>query len=411
MQPTSLIAALALAATLAATPALAQQPVQASQLLGKPVAGSDGRDVGALHDLIIDTREGRIAYAVVIVGMKLVAVPLASGAGKDRLVVNGSLQSLRKEPGFSETTYPDFNANEPEGDAKVRFRPLRSMVDADLKDSTGKDVGDVKDFLVTLEDAKVANVVVEFDRTWYDKEGWVALPRQSILHRGEDVIANFEPDHMRPASEAARAQARAEAERKAAEAAARSLDHDVRASGVIGRRVVDAQGAEIGRIEDLLVELGAGRLAYAVVATQGGQRVLPLPAQGATGAGDAIAIDRQQLVALPAPDNRFVQASRLLRTDLRDHEGEDVGDVRELVVNLGTGRMRYAVAQFVPTWVAPGKVAAIPMRDVREDGGKLVMRSGLHQLQGALIFDDKAWPPLDHPQYRAYMDQYLKNTK
>jgi len=405
----SLIAALAFASLLA-LPAQAQQPVQASQLLGKPVAGADGKDVGALHDLIIDTRDGRISHAVVIVGMKLVAVPLAAGASKDRLAVASTLQALRKEPGFSETTYPDFNAAEPEGDAKVRYRPLRQMLDADLKDQGGKDVGDVKDFLVTLEDAKVANIVVEFDRTWYDKEGWVALPRQSILHKGDDVIANFVPDNMRPASEVARAKLREEEMRKAAEAAARSLDHEVRATEVLGWKVRDAQGTEIGRIEDLLVDLGSGRLAFAVVAAPGSQRVLPLPAAGASRAADGIVIDRQQLVALPAADNRHRRASQLLKTDLRDHQDEHVGDVRDLIVNLGTARMRYAIAQFVPTWVAPGKLVAIPMREVREAGGRPAMRSGLHQLQGALIFDAQTWPALDHPQYRAYMDQYLQKT-
>ena len=42
--------------------------------------------------------------------------------------------------------------------------------------------------------------------------------------------------------------------------------------------------------------------------------------------------------------------------------------------------------------------------------GRLAMRSGLYQLQGALIFDAQTWPALDHPQYRAYMDQYLQKT-
>lgn len=411
MHAFSRIAALAVALGLLATPALAQQPVQASQLLGKPVAGGDGKDVGALHDLIIDTKEGRIAYAVVIVGMKLVAVPVAAGAGGDRIAVGSTLQALRGEPGFSETTYPDFNAGEPDGEGKVRYRALRRMLDTDLKSLDGKDVGDVKDLLVTLEDAAVRNVVVEFDRTWYDKEGWVALPPQSVLHRGDEVVANFVPDHVRTAAEARAAREKAEAERKAAEAAARNLDHDVRASRVIGRKVVDAQGAGIGKIEDLLVELATGRLTHAVVATQGGSRALPLPAPGAFRHGEAIAIDPRKLVAPPAADGRLRRASRLLDTELEDHAGEDVGDVRELIVNLGTGRLRYAVAQFIPAWVAAGKVVALPLREVREDGGKPVMRSGLHQLQGALIFDDKAWPDLDHPQYRAYMDQYLANTK
>lgn len=408
MNPSVLIAALLVATGLYAQSASAQQPVQASQLLGKPVAGTDGRDVGALHDLIIDTKEGRIAYAVVIVGMKLVAVPLAAGASKDKLVVDGTQKALRKEPGFSETTYPDFNAAEPEGDAKVRYRALRTMVDGDLKDAAGKDVGDVKDFMVVIEDARVANIVVEFDRAWYDKEGWVALPRESILHRGNDVIANFEPDNMRPASEVAREKARQEALRKAAEAAARSLDREERASVLIGKPVADLQGASLGKIADLVVDPASHRVTQVVIAGPAGTKALPLPAPNAYRSAEGLVVNAEQLAAAPAGGHR---ASRLMGTDLRDHQNEDVGDVQDLIVNLGTGKLRYAIARFVPTWVAAGKVAAIPIRDVRDDGGKPVMRSGLHQLQGALIFDDKEWPPLDHPQYRAYMDQYLQNTK
>lgn len=427
--------ALLLAAAVAA-PDGAAAPARASQLLGKVAQDARGKDVGELRDLVIDTSDGRIAQAVLSVGAyvgggteKLVAIPLPSPQLRldgERLVVTAARAELAAMAGFTSAEWPDPNLDQPAG--TLRYRRASAMIDAPLKDRAGKVAGVVKDLMVSLDEARLDNVVVEFDPAWHEKRGWIALPRTSVAYGGQDLVANFDPDDMRTPAEAEAARQRAEQARAQAAAAAASVDRDERASRVIGRKVVDAQGAALGEVRDLVADTRNGRLTHLVVALDAARlAALPLPLPDATRQGDQLVVDRAQLAALPtfAPDRwpdwnaqqkgqPVRRVTALLDTRLADAEGDAVGVLRDIVVNLGGARVRYAVAEFDPTWVQPGKLAAVPLRGVApgaRDPDDLRMRVGLHQLQGAMIFDQGGWPDLNNPAFRAAMDRYLAATR
>ena len=91
--------------------------LSASTLTVDPVKNHQGEDLGNLKDLMIDTTEGKIAYAVLgfggVLGMgeKLFAVPweaLTIDADNKQLLLNASKDHLKDAPGFDKDRWPTF---------------------------------------------------------------------------------------------------------------------------------------------------------------------------------------------------------------------------------------------------------------------------------------------------------------
>jgi len=276
-----------------------------------------------------------------------------------------------------------------------RYKRGRDMAGGELRDKQGVKIATVRDMVVNLVDGSVAAVVVEFDPKAWDKPGWVALPRTAVEPRGRDFVATFNLDDMRPATQAAAEQRRFELAR----AAAQTVDRDERASQLLGRKVVDSKFAPVGEISDLAIDTAAGRVPYLVVKTGAGNSALALPLKDLTRKDNTLVLPAgAQLGSAPGAGKR---ANELIGKVLVDPRGKEVGKLRDIVVNLATGKVHYAVAEFDPSWVAAGNVATIRMP--RDD-----MKVELNALMGAMIFPGGgAWPDINNPQYLSNIDQYL----
>lgn len=376
---------LALAAALLSPAVLAQPaPLRFLELVERPVVDASGAKVADMYDVVVDTTEARVAYLVVTVGMRVVPVSLPSEIAiqGDKVVL--ALPRARLEA----KTALDMAALGP------NYKRGKDVVGGDLKDEKGTDVGDVKDFMVN-PDGTIANVVVEFDaKSGVDKKGWIALPRASVRPEGRDFVATFNLDVMRPASEAAAENRRIEA----ANAAALSVDRDERTSLLVARRLVDAQDKPLAEITDFVID--GDRLTHLIVRVVpgGSQAALALPVAGMTRKGETLVLPAgAQLGAVPGSGRR---ASDMLAKKLVDYRGKEVGRLRELVVNLAQGKSRYAIAEFDPSWVAAGNIVTV--RVPKDD-----MKVELNALMGAMIFDQKAWPDINHPQFISNINAYL----
>lgn len=426
-----LAATLVLAIPTAAAQGAAPPAGRAAQLIGAAVHDPKGSFVGEVRDLVVDLRENRVTHVVMSVGTflgvgdRLVAYPLPSPELKleaTRAVLDTTREKLKAMQGFRSTEWPDFNAGAADAaGAPPRYARASVLLDRDVLDRQGGDVGDVEDLLLHL-DGRVANAVVKFIPSWYSPGSLVALPITSLDWKGTDFVAKFEASHIQPADAArkrAEDAARAEAAAKAAaKAAATTLDRGMRASRIIGMQMVDRAGNALGKIEDLLVDPRQRRATHAVVSVEGAgakQVALALPPKDATLDKDRIvlAIDRQALLAMPAyapgqSSATAVPASRILKAEIDDPSGKDVGHVRDVVVNMGEGRVNYAVAEFTPDWVQEGKLVALPLRELRRsEGENLAMQFQLNELQRTYFFDKGKWPDLNDRSLLATMEQYV----
>jgi sporulation protein YlmC with PRC-barrel domain len=96
-----------------------------SDLIGMKVWNSKGEDLGKIDDLVVDGPTGKIRYAALShggflgMGDKLFAVPwdqfkLSRDVAKNRtdLVLNVSLATLEKAPGFNKDNWPTMGVND-----------------------------------------------------------------------------------------------------------------------------------------------------------------------------------------------------------------------------------------------------------------------------------------------------------
>ena len=91
--------------------------MSATTLIGDGIRNPQGDTLGELKEIMLDTVNGKIAYAVVsyggILGMgdKLFAVPWSSLAidhENHKLVLNVSKDRLKDAPGFDKDRWPNF---------------------------------------------------------------------------------------------------------------------------------------------------------------------------------------------------------------------------------------------------------------------------------------------------------------
>ena len=97
--------------------------VSASKIIGETVVNRQNEDLGKIHELVIDAKEGCIAYAVLSfggfmgMGNKLFAIPWRAfefakpenTLSRDKLMLNVDKEKLKAAPGFDQDAkWPDF---------------------------------------------------------------------------------------------------------------------------------------------------------------------------------------------------------------------------------------------------------------------------------------------------------------
>lgn len=130
---------------------------------------------------------------------------------------------------------------------------------------------------------------------------------------------------------------------------------DSRATEMIGMPVQNAMGERLGEVDDLVVR-PAGEVRYVVLSVDDpglGDKRLSFELghfRPVIGAGELqLNVDRESLEKRPgfeAVPPGFVQATELLGREVARPGGESIGEVEDLIVNFGTGRMRYVVVGF-----------------------------------------------------------------
>ena len=92
--------------------------VSASRIIGEAVINRQNENLGKIHELVIDAKEGRLAYAVLSfggfmgMGNKLFALPwgvFEFASTENKLILNVDKEKLKAAPGFDQDAkWPDF---------------------------------------------------------------------------------------------------------------------------------------------------------------------------------------------------------------------------------------------------------------------------------------------------------------
>lgn len=99
------------------TAARTSHVLSATNVIGARVRNSKNESLGKIEDIVLDTRHGRIAYAVLSfggfmgLGSKLFPIPwqaLAQASDGDEFILDVEKEALREAPGFEKEELPDF---------------------------------------------------------------------------------------------------------------------------------------------------------------------------------------------------------------------------------------------------------------------------------------------------------------
>ena len=86
--------------------------VSASKIIGEAVVNRQDEKLGKIHELVIDAKEGRLAYAVLAFGGKLFAMPWRAfefSNTENKLLLDVDKKKLEAAPGFDKKdTWPNF---------------------------------------------------------------------------------------------------------------------------------------------------------------------------------------------------------------------------------------------------------------------------------------------------------------
>lgn len=219
--------------------------------------------------------------------------------------------------------------------------------------------------------------------------------------------------------------------------------HAVRASEIIGHKVMGTENKNVGDIRDLIVNVNTGEVRYALLEFDPGffkaeklfavpLRELVLSADGKTlaykntsraqiekaGVDKAEwkkAIDNRNYLAgidksfgfqPPSGTARSFRASELIGKDVNSRAGKDIGDIKELVIDMRASKVDYAVLAFDPSWTTAEKMYAFPLSSFVMTAGKddLVLAVDQSMIESMKDFDAKRWANLNDMNRDQFMN-------
>ena len=106
--------------------------------------------------------------------------------------------------------------------------------------------------------------------------------------------------------------------------------------------------------------------------------------------------------AQPGPDTRrgpgpwLMGANTLVGNDVYNRESQDLGDIKEIMLDMRTGRVSYAVLAFGSFMGMGGKLFAVPWDALQLDTAnkRFVLDVNKDRLQSAPGFDTAHWPDM-----------------
>jgi sporulation protein YlmC with PRC-barrel domain len=117
--------------------------------------------------------------------------------------------------------------------------------------------------------------------------------------------------------------------------------------------------------------------------------------------------------AAPNMDPRMYRSSKLVGADVENPQGEDLGDIKDVVIDAPTGRVAYVVVTFGGFLGMGEKYFAIPFAALRPEPGekpgdqeRYLLNIDKERLKNAPGFDANNWPNMADRTWGKQIYQY-----
>ena len=172
-----------------------QGQMRTSELIGKKVTDSQGKELGEISEVVLDLQGGKVHAAVLgfggILGMgeKNYAFPISQlkpGKNRNQFTMNIDKQKLENAEGFAKSEWPAMNDEywgrvggqasagqtqskgqkqaQSQGQGQKQNMALVRASELDgktVQDKSGQDVGEIKDVIVDLKSGQLRNIVID----------------------------------------------------------------------------------------------------------------------------------------------------------------------------------------------------------------------------------------------------------
>ena len=109
---------------------------------------------------------------------------------------------------------------------------------------------------------------------------------------------------------------------------------------------------------------------------------------------------------------RLLSSSSIAGTDVKNLVGENLGEVKELMINTNTGKVEYAVLSFGGFLGMGDKYFAVPWNAFNVDRveEELILDASKERLENAPGFDKDNWPSTASPYFKSVSDYYGRSA-
>jgi sporulation protein YlmC with PRC-barrel domain len=108
------------------------------------------------------------------------------------------------------------------------------------------------------------------------------------------------------------------------------------------------------------------------------------------------------------------RTSKLSGMDVKNHKGENLGEIKELVIDVETGKVKYAALSFGGVFGIGDKLFAVPWNALTlkhsEDDQHFVLPFEKERLKTAKGFDQSRWPDVANPQWAAETESFYETA-
>jgi sporulation protein YlmC with PRC-barrel domain len=107
-----------------------------------------------------------------------------------------------------------------------------------------------------------------------------------------------------------------------------------------------------------------------------------------------------------------LKASDVHGNDVKDPSGESLGDVKDLVIDVDTGKVAYAVVQFGGLFGIGSKLFAVPLQAMSRDADDecFVLNTTKAELEQATGFDKDHWPDFADRTWQTTVHEQFRTT-
>ena len=109
--------------------------------------------------------------------------------------------------------------------------------------------------------------------------------------------------------------------------------------------------------------------------------------------------------------SRDMRASKVIGQDVKNAQGENMGEIHDLIIDPVAQRVHYAVLSFGGVLGMGEKLFAFPVSSFKpsQDKDELVLNVPKERLKNAPGFERNNWPDMSDNRYRGEVDKYFKS--